>query len=197
MDVLINQITQIFENEGKSDRKESAAKALREIILSGLSRSGFLKQCPYLSKMDLFKDDVYYLLFLNQSGEFSRKEHWQSVNYELDGAGVPCRLIENEHGFSVEYEGIKALVFIYQKDFDLKSDFSYQQVPLPYELRCIVSMSEGIRAEIEKALDSAVIPPEPVHTVKNNKKSSGKGREKGKKKKESDDHWIQPSLFDF
>ena len=197
MDGLINQITQIFENEGKSDRKESAAKALREIILSGLSRSGFLKQCPYLSKMDLFKDDVYYLLFLNQSGEFSRKEHWQSVNYELDGAGVPCRLIENEHGFSVEYEGIKAVVFIYQKDFDLKNDFSYQQVPLPYELRCIVSMSEGIRAEIEKALDSAVIPPEPVHNVKNNKKSSGKGSEKGKKKKESDDHWIQPSLFDF
>ena len=52
-------------------------------------------------------------------------------------------------------------------------------------------------AEIEKALDSAVIPPEPVHTVKSNKKSSGKGREKGKKKKEiSDDREAQNDLHE-
>ena len=196
MDVLIRQITQIFE-KNKIERNEAAALALKEIVLSAFCRSGFLKTCPYLSKMDLYKENILYLLFLNQDESFSRKEHWQAVNCELDAAGVPNKIIENENGFSIEYDSIKAVVFIYQKDFGLQSEFKYQLQPIPYELRSISTMSEGIRGEIEKALESSITPVEAIVPEKGRKKNSSKPKEKVKKKKEQEEHWVQPSLFDF
>ena len=196
MDVLIKQITQIFE-KNKIERNESAALALKEIVLSAFCRSGFLKLCPYLSKMDLYKENILYLLFLKQDESFSRKEHWQAVNCELDAAGVANKLIENENGFSVEYDSIKVVVFIYKKDFGLQSEFKYQLQPIPYELRSISSMSEGIRSEIEKTLESSINPIEAPVPEKGRRKNSSKPKEKVKKKKEQEEHWVQPSLFDF
>lgn len=197
MDVLINQITQIFNNNKDNERNEAAAKALKEIILSALSRSGFLKSCPYLSKMDQSKNNMYYLIFLNQSGNISKKEHWHAVNCELDAAGLLHGIKENETGFSIEYEGVTVSVFIYQKDFNLKSEYTYQLQPIPYELRSISSMSEGIRAEIEKALESVIETPKISLNKIGQKNNSSKNKEKSKKKKEPDEHWIQPSLFAF
>lgn len=196
MDVLIKQITQIFE-KNNIEGDEAKASALKEIVLSAFSRSGFLKECPYLSKMDLYKDKKLYLIFLNQSKSISLKEHWQVVNCELDAAGIPNKLIENESGFSVEYNGILTIVYIYQKDFGLKSEFTYQLQPIPYELRSISSMSEGIRGEIEKALESSINPAESPAVEKGKKKNPSKTKEKVKKKKEPEEHWVQPSLFDF
>jgi len=41
MDEIIKQLTRIIENKDKFDEKKAQAFALKEVILSGLSRSGF------------------------------------------------------------------------------------------------------------------------------------------------------------
>lgn len=194
METLIKQLTKLIENSYSIDSKEASGKALKEIVLSGLSRSGFLKVCPYLSAMDIYKDNTLYLLFLNQKENLKWNDYLQVVRNELEAAGAEKSLTSNDCGFTVEYSGSRIYVFVYQKDFDLKSEFFYQQQPISYEMRKITEMLEGIRSEIENALNAKVFPV-PAHEKK--KKESSKGKSKAAKNKKETDQWVQPSLFDF
>ena len=196
MEKLIQQLTKIIEERDSLSHKEALARALKEVILSGLSRSGFLKDCPYLSKMDLYQNDALFILFLHQGEGFQWTEHIRTVKIELDAAGVEGSVQENEHGFSVSFEDVCLHLFVYQKDFGLKTQFDYQQQPLAYEIREIMVMSEGVRSEIEKALEALIAPVSAHDFVKKETKKSKK-KEKKKEEPKPENQWVQPSLFDF
>ena len=66
MDAILQQLSQTIQNNNVTDRKEAECLALREIILSGLSRSGFMKLFTYLPPFDSLKDNKLYLCFLDQ-----------------------------------------------------------------------------------------------------------------------------------
>ena len=194
MDELIKQISQMIKTRDVIDENTALAKAVREIVLSGLSRCGFMKVCSYLEKLDHFNQNTLYLCFLNQGCELSLNETLHAVKYELDAAGIHNDIKKLEQGFTVEYNPVKVCVFIYQKDFDLHSVFLYQQQPIPYELRSIISMNEGIRSEIERSLEEFISSCDAGN--KKNKKETPKSSGRKKKTKEIDQN-LQPSLFDF
>ena len=199
MDTLIKQLTATIEKRDGLNSTEAAAKALREIVLSGMSRGGFLKECVYLPGLDRFEknSNTLYLCFLHQNApeDFLKEYFMPFVKIELEAAGINDSFNETENGFSVEFDGVKCCAFIYHKSFDLQPEYSYQQQPIPYELRSISSMLEGARTEIEQALENEIAPLiEKVEHKKSTAKSSGK---KKKQAKEAKDDWIQPSLFDF
>ena len=197
MEKLIQQLSIIIEERDSVSQKEALVRALKEVVLSGLSRSGFLKDCPYLSKMDLYQKDTLYILFLHQGKGFPWAEHLQTVKIELDAAGAAGSVQENEHGFSVLYENVVLEVFIYQKDFGLKTQFDYRQQPIPYEMREITAMSEGVRLEIEKALEALIAPVTEPEFFKKEPKKTKKKEMKKKEEPKIENQWVQPSLFDF
>ena len=199
MDTLIKQLTTKIETRDGITHEEAAAKALREIVLSGLSRSGFLKECPYLSGFDLYEKDSksfsMCFLYQNDSENFQIEAYLPFVNIELEAAGAVDVVCDSENRFSVEYDGVLFTAFIFKHSFDLTPIYSYQQQPIPYELRAISAMLEGNRAEVEKdfEIERAFVEHQRM-TKKNPAKSSGK---KKKQAKETNDKWVQPSLFDF
>ena len=199
MDTLIKQLTTTIENRDGITHEEAVGKALREIVLSGLSRSGFLKECPYLSGFDLYRKDLksfsMCFLYQNDSENFQIGTYLPFVNIELEAAGSADAVCDAENRFSVEYDGVLLSALVFRHSFDLKPVYSYQQQPIPYELRAISAMLEGIRAEIEKdfEIEQAFVDHQRI-AKKNPAKSSGK---KKKQANETSEKWVQPSLFDF
>ena len=192
MDEIIKQLTRIIENKDKFDEKKAQAYALKEVILSGLSRSGFFRDCPYLSNMDLYNQNELCLTFLCQSNDFSFRNYDQILKYEMEAAGIDFSLLEDTDRLNIKCGGTNLVIFVYKKDLSLKSSFTYQQQPLPYELRTITSMTEGIRAEIEKARDLQISSDKTSDVRKKSKSKPHK-----EKIKKEDTQWVQPSLFDF
>lgn len=192
MDELFNQLARIIETQEKIETEKAETLALKEIVLSGLSRNGFFKECPYLSNLDLYKNNCLYLSFLCQGADCSFGDFANGLKYELEAFGIDPGLNEDGDLITITKNNAKVIIFIYKKDLGLKSTFSYQQQPIPYELRTITAMTEGVRTEIEKARDGSF----PAERTADKKKKS-KAKPEQKKNKEQDTHWVQPSLFDF
>ena len=188
-------IQQLANKKSEENEQQALGSALKEVVLSGLSRSGFLKETFYLPGLDTFEDGTYCLCFLQQNdgGIFPLKKCLPFLKIELTAFGVDCRIKDLDTGFSVEYENIRLIAYIHHKDFNFKPEYVYLQVPLAYELRVIRKMKEGERNEIYNAM-KGVIFNTPVPQKK--KKGSSKGSAKSKEKQQTD-HWVQPSLFDF
>lgn len=192
MDGLIQQIAQTIEPKDDLVMR----KALRELILSGLSRGGFLKACPYLSGFDKYDGEQVILSFLQQdsaeTGDFQEFRHFLEV--ELEAAGVQHTVTENENGWTVASDDAKAVIFIIRKDHGLDTLVAYQQAPIAYELRTVGPMREGVRAEIERMIDRTDRKEKPAE-----KKKKAPAKSAGKKKKENEpqDGIQQLSLFDF
>ena len=112
---------------------------------------------------------------------------------EFTAFGVDCRIDDLDTGFSVEYENVRLAAYIYHKDFNYKPEYVYQQVPVAYELREIRTMKEGVRNEIYNAMKAMIFnAPAPQKKKKGTAKGSSKSKEK-----QQQEHWVQPSLFDF
>ena len=188
-------IQQLANKKSAENGQQALGLALKEVVLSGLSRGGFLKESYYLPGLDTFENGTFCLCFLNQNDEgFSPlKKFLPFLKNELTAFGVDCRINDLDTGFSVEYENIRLITFIYHKDFKFKPEYAYQQVPVAYELRVIRSMKEGVRNEIYSAMNSAIFN---TPAAPKKKKGTAKGSSKSKEKQQPE-HWVQPSLFDF
>ena len=193
MEKIIQQLVNNYSNE---NRQEALGLALREGVLSGLSRSGFLKESFYLSGLDHFEGNTYCLCFLkqNEDGIFPFEKCLPLLKMELTAFGIDSPVTDSDTGFSIEFNNVRLAVYIYKKDFDCIPEFSYQQVPLAYEIRSVNTMKEGDRNKILKAMMEQVFSVMP-ETKK--KKGASKAPSKKKTNNEELDHWVQPSLFDF
>ena len=194
--MLIDQLERIIENRDHIEKNEACARALKEIVLSGLSRSGFLKSCNYLPDLDQYNNNRIVLGFIDQNPkeDVDIAAFIPFVSIELAAFGVGCDIKAAPTGFSFAYEGIMLYVFIYRKDFDLKTVYTYQQQPIPYEMRKITVMKEGVRSEIEKAIE-LFMESETADIRK--KKEAAKTPGKRKRTKAAEKESLQPSLFDL
>ena len=193
MEKLITQLAN--KNSGKNTQ-EALGLALKEVVLSGLSRSGFLKEAFYLSSLDHFEKDTYCLCFLqqNEDGIFPLNKCLPFLKAELIAFGVDTQINEIDSGFSIEYENIRFAAYVHRKDLNLKPEYFYQQVPLAYELRIVCKMKEGARKEISKAMRAQLFSGA---AESKKKKGASKAPSKSKEKQPQQEHWVQPSLFDF
>lgn len=193
MEKIIQQLANNYSNE---NRQEALGLALKEVVLSGLSRSGFLKESFYLSGLDHFEGNTYCLCFLrqNENGIFPFEKCLPLLKMELTAFGIDSPVNDSDYGFSIEFDNVRLVAYIYKKDFDFIPEYAYQQVPLAYEIRSVNSMKEGDRNEIHTAMMGQVFAAVP-ETRK--KKGASKAPSKKKSNKEELDHWVQPSLFDF
>ena len=194
MDAIVQQLTQIIKQNEKIEDRDAEFKAVKEILLSGLSRSGFLKENLYLNKFDFQYKDIHYLCFLNQHGDEKTpvREYLPFIEIELDAAEISGTVIEKEKGIEISTDQLKLFLYIINENYELKSSFLYQQAPIPYEIRSVSSMNEGIHGEIEKRIDRDIKVSETVEK----KERTTKVLSKNKKKK--DDAQVQQlSLFDL
>ena len=196
MDGLIQQITQTINDQKKFTPKEINTRALKEIVLSGLSRGGFLKNFPYLREFDRFENNCLYLAFLMQDEQnnYDLKDHLPFLEVELTAAGIDFSLKEHRDGFLLKADDLNLTGVIIRKNFDLKTEITYQQTPLAYEVRSVKTILEGTYGEIENLMDARI--REDSHMVKE-KKGASKSPSKNKSKSNKDDKVKQLSLFDF
>ena len=194
MDAIIQQLSQTIQNNGETDRKKAECLALREIILSGLSRSGFMKLYTYLTPFDSIKKNKIYLCFLDQDPQNTDpiRNFLPFADIELKAAGVDANITENENSFIITTETVECVILIIREDFGMIPAYSYQQIPLPYELRFVSDMNEGTRRKIETLIDEKINRAKPEEKGKP-ARSSGKSR----RKKKEDNSVQQLSLFDF
>lgn len=194
MNEIIHQIEQILVAENKADPKQSGICACREIVLSGMSRAGILKDFCYLPDLDRYDNGIYGIIFLNQNEHkiASFSDCLSVVKNELNAFGVDFKITEKENGFCIETGENKLVVFFYTKEFHLKPVYRYIQTPLAFELISIETMNESIKDEIRQMMEKEVF-----ENSKAKKKGASKAPGKKKLKKEQDNHWVQPSLFDF
>ena len=194
MDAILQQLSQTIQNNGNTDRNAAECLAMREIILSGLSRSGFMKLFTYLPPFDSLKNNKLYLCFLDQDSQKNNsvRDFLPFADIELKASGVDAKITEDENGFTITTETVECVILLIREDFGLTPVYSYQQIPLPYELRSVSEMNEGARRKIEVIIDEKI----------NGKKAEEKGKSakssgKGKRKKKEDNSVQQLSLFDF
>ncbi len=194
MDAIIQQLSQTIQNNQKTDRKEAGCLALREIVLSGLSRSGFLKQYSYLLSFDTFTDNKLYLGFLEQKAHEndSIRNFLPFVDIELKASGADAQISETDNGFKITTGDSECDVLIIREDFGLQPAYAYQQTPVPYEIRYVSEMNEGTRRKIELLIDEKINGEKPEKKIKPAKPSG-----KSKRKKKEEDSVQQLSLFDF
>lgn len=194
MDAIIHQLSQTIQNNQKKNRKEAGCLALKEIVLSGLSRSGFMKQFSYLPSFDIFTDNKLYLSFINRKLQQadSLRNFLPFMDIELKAWGADARTAEFENGFTVTTDDAECVILIIREDFDLMPAYFYQQIPVPYEIRYISEMNEGMRRKIEVLID------EKINGSKSDEKSKPtRSSGKSKRKKKEDNSVQQLSLFDF
>ena len=194
MDAILQQLSQTIQNNGNTDRNAAECLAMREIILSGLSRSGFMKLFTYLPPFDSLKNNKLYLCFLDQDSQKNNsvRDFLPFADIELKAWGVDAKISENENGFQIITDASECVILLIRENFGLTPVYSYQQIPLPYELRSVSEMNEGARRKIEVIIDEKI----------NGKKADEKGKPakssgKGKRKKKEDNSVQQLSLFDF
>ncbi|MBQ6520604.1 MAG: hypothetical protein IJI14_17995 [Anaerolineaceae bacterium] len=195
MDGILQQLTQIIKNNNTIPEKDAEISALKEIIFSGLNRSGLFKSYFYLKKFDFQYEKTFYLCFLNQNGKDSinTAEYVQYIEIELRAAGINGTVQNSSQGINITADGINIFLFVINEDFDLNPLYLYQQAPVPYELRYISDMSEGVRGKIEKIIDLEIKSEK--SEIK--KKGTSKAPRKNKKGKNENPAVQQLSLFDF
>ena len=175
-------------------KKEAESAALKEIILSGLSRGGFLKTTPYLPEFDHIVKDCLYLCFMRPDDSIgSYVENGMGyVKNELDAAGVSNKISERKWGFRIETDPLNINILIIMKNYGFKPQISYQQSPVAYEIRSISVMPDSIRAEIQQYIEKEI---RKESSPEKKKRKPVKNTETGKNKEP--DKIQQLSLFDL
>jgi hypothetical protein len=201
MDAIKRQLSEVIKQKNNLSAETADLLALKEIVMSGLSRWGFLKEFDYLSDFDHLDGKKYFLIFLNQnSADFSSTlENFISfIEIELKAFGIIPQIEKDKNGIIVKNEAYELSVCIINENYALNSVISYHAEPLPYELRRITSMNEGIRRSIEKIIEK-IIEKEILrdNASEQNKNGAAKAPSKNKRKKKTDDSVQQLSLFDF
>lgn len=196
MDGLIQQIAQTIEPPEKSGQKETQLKALKEIVLSGLSRSGFFRDYPFLPGIDHYENDCLFISFLKQDDKelYKPEDCFHTAAIELAAAGVVFTEEDIPDGFRIKAGELFLEGIIIRKNYDLQAEISYQQVPIPYEIRNVKKMREGTRTEILNLFEKRVKADMPEEKKK---KGGSKPPKKNKNRSASDDQVMQLSLFDF
>lgn len=194
MDAIILQLSQTIQNNQKKAPKEAGCLALKEIVLSGLSRSGFQKQHFYLPSFDNLTKNKLYLFFLDQKlqNDESYRFFLPFVDIELKASGVEAQISETENGFMISTDDAECEVLIIREDFGLQPAYSYQQTPVPYEIRYVSEMNEGTYRKIELLINEKI-----NGTKAEGKQRPAKSSGKGKRKKKEENSVQQLSLFDF
>ncbi len=197
METLIRQITRTIEENETDDKLAATGKALKEIVFSGLSRSGFFKKYPYLPELDKAADMDLYVSFLNKEPEndIGLSGYFGAVQDELSALGIDAELKKTDFGFKVEAknEQKELLVCLYiilfsKKIKDSPEKITFVHVPLAYELRYIDNLSDSIRSDLQSKMKSC---------IKAENKANKKVPKKARNEKKAPQDWIQPSLFDF
>ena len=124
MDAILQQLSQTIQNNGKTDRKEAECLALREIILSGLSRSGFMKLFTYLPSFDSLKNNKLYLCFLDQDSQKNNsvRDFLPFADIELKASGVDAKITEDENTPLRPMETLNLLLYFDCKPSELFGD---------------------------------------------------------------------------
>lgn len=195
MDAIIQQLSRIIQNNQKASENQAEIRALREILLSGLSRSGFLKEFPFLPEFETISGHRCFLCFLDQDKHdlsAIEKNYLALVETELKAFGADVQIKMSDHGFSVMYGDWELTAVIIHEDLRSAPVFLYQQTPIPYELRYIMDINEGLRRKIELVIESEIKELRSAES-----KVSTKSSEKKRRKKKENDSVQQLSLFDF
>ena len=197
MDAIKRQLSEVIKQKNNLSAETADLLALKEIVMSGLSRCGFLKEFDYLSDFDHQEGKKYFLVFLNQnSADFSStlENFIPFIEIELKAFGIVPQIEKYKNGIIVKNEAYELSVCIINENYALNSVISYHAEPLPYELRRITSMNEGIRRSIEKIIEKEILRD---NASEQNKNGAAKAPSKNKRKKKTDDSVQQLSLFDF
>ena len=67
MAALIDQLTETLKQRDGIEAAEARFFALKEIVLSGLSRAGFFRENPYVPEMDSITENCLYLTCLGSA----------------------------------------------------------------------------------------------------------------------------------
>ena len=203
MDPLISQIAKNCKEMLQCSDVEAAGKALESVVFSGLSRSGFFRDCFYLPELTHQMKDRFCACFLFPS----RKEDLQTdgclrfLQDELQAMGITEQPEKTGSGFVIRTDAgpegtlpVSFEVFIYSKEVkDLEKKICYVQTPLPYEIRTAGPLKEALRAEIRKTFEKSV---KSQTAAGKKKKPAGSGQTGENKKAEPPkEGWVQPSLF--
>lgn len=197
MDAIKRQLSEVIKQKNNVSAETADLLALKEIVMSGLSRCGFLKEFDYLSDFDHLNGKKYFLIFLNQnSADFSStlENFIPFIEIELKAFGIVPQIEKDKNGIIVKNEAYELSVCIINENYALNSVISYHAEPLPYELRRITSINEGIRGSIEKIIEKEILRD---NAFEQNKNGAAKAPSKHKRKKKTDDSVQQLSLFDF
>jgi len=194
METLFQKLVQTIQSSKNNNKKDAELIALKEIVFSGLSRSGILKAAPYLPEFDRNIDNVLYLSFISpdSSIESFLDEAKKTVKNELDAAGTKTMISGKKSGFRIETGVLSIYILIFIKNYGFKPLISYQQIPLPYEIRSIRSIPDELRSEIQNLIEKEI---HKESSQEKKKKKSAKNSESDRKKET--DNIQQLSLFDF
>lgn len=201
MEPLVLQIARTIEQNQNTDKPASVCSALKEMVFSGMSRSGFFKECVYAEELDLQSGRDLHACFLYTGSEkdFSGAEYKTVILDELRAFGSDPKDGETKTGFMIETtpEGEDEAVRLFIDIFPKKAKeqpvrFSYVHAPLAYELRTAADLSESAIADLQSRMKSAVKAAKPA-----NKKVPKKARSEKKEPEDPKEKWVQPSLFDF
>ena len=202
MESLIRQIAKSLENNRHMEKTEAAGSALQEVVLSGLNRCGFFRECVFVPDAGVRDNNNFYCCFLRYEtgNEFEIEQYLPYVADELDAAGVKTGPVKTKNGFQVSDESetgdekLFLYVFVYQKPVrNLKVQISYNPAPLPYELKTAGALPKAVSDEIQKTLEKCI----KAEKTSEKKKKEAKRQNTGKKRQNPGEQWIQPSLFDF
>ncbi len=190
MNPIINQLAAIIDPEGKD-----ILAAEKLVLLSGLSRGGFFRDCALIPDELLpgkhRKNGVVW--FVNTAeGEALPDDVRKSAVDELNAFGVSCFFSEDEDGSAVlklNREGSKeqklTLRIVSCPGSACPRTRSYSASPVPFEMLTLTELAAG--SDVMSALNA--LTAQDSKTKKAPKKSASKD--------ENPAGWVQPSLFDF
>ena len=188
MNPIINQLAALIDSEGKD-----VLAAEKLVLLSGLSRGGFFRDCALIPDELLpgkhRKNGVVW--FVNTAeGEALSDDVRKSAVDELNAFGVSCFFSEDEDGSAIlklNREGSKeqklTLRIVSCPGSACPRTRSYSASPLPFEMLTVTEADSGVLAALNDLTDRE------AKTKKAPKKSASKD--------ENPTGWVQPSLFDF
>ena len=186
MNPIINQLAALIDSEGKD-----ILAAEKLVLLSGLSRGGFFRDCALIPDELLpgkhRKNGVVWFVNTAEGGALPDDVR-KSVVDELNAFGVSCFFSEDEDGSAVlklNREGSKeqklTLRIVSCPGSACPRTRSYSASPLPFEMLTVTEPDSGVLAVLNGMTEAK--------TKKAPKKSASKD--------ENPTGWVQPSLFDF
>lgn len=193
MNPIINQLAVLMDTDGKEDNAILSAEKL--VLLSGLSRGGFFRDCALLPDELLPRKNRKNnaMWFVNTAAdEVLSDEVRKAVADELNAFGVHGFFSEDAEGNAVvklSCEGHKEQKLILKicscPGSTCPAKRSYLASPLPFEMLTVTEIAVG--SDMAAAL----------HTMTVQEPKTKKASPKSTSNHENSNNWVQPSLFDL